>query len=152
MESVWAILHFQTIRRMVKMRMMMKKIQSLACSVKMTNPAGWWAQSTTWYSTTWRVFVISGWCLTNWPNRDGWTQLTTSIREIWCKGWPNPWFRQLLSLEQTSLQPQHPHRNLGSLCRLLILTAENRKCCKGHLDQAVVKWSWVQGHNSHTYA
>jgi len=54
-ESVGVILHVPTLRRTGKTKMIMK-IQSWASSAKLTNPAGWWAQSPTQCSTTRRAF------------------------------------------------------------------------------------------------
>jgi len=87
-ETVWAILQVPTMSRMVKTRKMMKKIQSSASWVMVMNLAGWWSQSPKQYSTAWRVFSRSRWGLTNWGNRDGGTQPTNSMREIWSMGLP----------------------------------------------------------------
>jgi len=126
-----------------KTRMMMKKIQSLASWAKMMNLAGGWAQSPKWYSTAWRAFGRSRWGLTNWHNRDGGTQPTTSVREIWSMGQLNWRFRQLWSPKQTRQQPHLPWEHLESLCWVLISSPDNPKCRKWCLNREVVKWGWV---------
>jgi len=80
LESVWAILQVQTMGRMGKMRMM--KRQSRARWVKMTNPAGWWAQSPTRFNSTWRGFSRRRWSFSHWHNRDGVTQPGTLVKDV----------------------------------------------------------------------
>jgi len=71
LETVWAIVQVQTMRSIRMTRKMMKKIESLANSVKMTNQAGWWALFPTRYSTAWEGLHRRGWGLMNWPNLVG---------------------------------------------------------------------------------
>jgi len=87
-ETVWVISQVPTMSTMGKRRKMMRKIQSSASRLMMMNPAGWRAQSAKQYSNAWRVFGRSRWGLTNWHIRDGGTQQTTSVREIWSIGLP----------------------------------------------------------------
>jgi len=148
-ETAWAILHVRMMRWMGKMRLM-KKIQILASWAKMTNLAGWWAQSPIRYSTAWRVFGRSRWGLTNWCNQDAGTQLTASVREICSMGWLNWSFRQLLSPKQTWLHPHHHRHHLESLCRLMIFSPDNHKCRKGRLDWEVVTCGSVRRNQTDT--
>jgi len=94
-EIVWVILQILTMGRMGKMRMM--KRQGMACWEKMINPAGWWAQSPIQYSSAWRCSGRSRWSLTNWHNRDGMKQPTTSVNEGRCVAHQNRGFRQSLN-------------------------------------------------------
>jgi len=137
-ETVRAILQVPTMSRMGKRRMMMNKIQSLASWPKMINLAGWWEQSPKQYSTAWRACGRSRWGLTNSRNRDGVTQQTTSVREIWSMGWLNWRFLPLWSPKYTLQQPHHHQKHLESLCRFLISLPDNLKCRKWCLDMT---WS-----------
>jgi len=145
LESVWAIFQVPKMRRMGKMRMMMRKIQSLASWATMMNLAGWWAQSSKRYSTAWRAFGRRRWGLTNWRKRDGGTRPTTSVKEIWCTGWLNWRFRHFWRPKQTGQQPHHHGQHLETLCRFLISSLDNHKCRKWRLDREVVKSDWVGG-------
>jgi len=98
-ETDRAIMQVPTMRWMVKTMKMMKIIHSTASWLIIMNLAGWWAQSAKQYSTKWRVFGRSRWGLTNWRNRDGGTQTTSSMRQIWSMGLPNWRFLQLSSLK-----------------------------------------------------
>jgi len=144
-ETVWAILHVPKMRRIGKTRMMMKMIQTLASWAKMMNLAGCWAQSPKRYSTAWRAFGRCRWGLTNWRNRDGGTQLTTSVWEIWSKGRLNWRFRPLWSPKLAWQQPHHQRQHSESLCRrFLISSLDNPKCRKWRLDREVVKGGLVR--------
>jgi len=142
-EIVWAILQVPKMRRMGKTRMMVRTIQSFASQAKTMNLAGWWAQSPKWYRTAWRAFSRSRWGLTNWRNRDGGTQPTTSVREIWSMGRLNWRFWLLWIPKQTWQQPHHHRQHLDSLRRFLISSLHNSKYRKLGLDREVVKWSLV---------
>jgi len=148
LETVWAILHVPTMRRMGKMT----KIQSRARWAKMMNPAGWWAQSRKPYSSLWSDFGRSRWSLTKWHNGDGGTWPTDSVNEIWRTAQPNWMFRQLSNciwtMTQQILHPQH----LESLRSPLISSPEYRKCRKGLLDQELVNMrlcSWRPRSSEH---
>jgi len=90
------------------------------------------------------IFGTSRWGFMNKHNRDVGTWLTTLMREILSLGRANCWFWQLSSLTETRLQPHHHRPHVESLCRLFISSRDNRKCRKGLLDQAILKWGWVQ--------
>jgi len=143
-EAVWAILQVPKMRRMGKMRMMMRKIRSLASRAKMMNRAGWWAESPKRYSTAWRAFGRSRWGLTNWCKRDRGTQPTSSVREIWSMGQLHWRFWRLWSPKQTQQQPHHHQQHLESLCRFWISSTDNPKCRKRRLDREVVIWGCVR--------
>jgi len=149
-ETVWAILPVLMMRKMGKTRMMIKKIQSLASWAKMMNMAGWWAESPKRYSTAWRAFGRCRWGLMNSRNPEGGTRPITSVREIWWMGWRNWRFRQLWSPKQTRQQPLYHLQHLESLCRFLISSPDNHKCCKWRLHREVVNWGWVQRNLSQT--
>jgi len=80
-ETVWLISQVPRMGRMGRMRMV--KRQSRVCWAKMTNPAGWWAHSPKWYSSTWRGFGRSRRSLNNRRDLAGRTQPTITVREIW---------------------------------------------------------------------
>jgi len=139
-------------RRFGKARMRKNNIQSSASWTNMTNPAGCWAQSAKWYCSPRRVFRRSRWGFTNSRNWDGGSWPTSSVREIWSKGWPHWCFRQLLSRYHIRLQ-QHLHRpHLESLCRQLMSSPDNCNCHKGLLNQDVVVWGGVPGNHRHSNA
>jgi len=147
-ETVWVILQVPKMRRMAKTRMMMKKIQSFASWAKMMNLAGRWAQSPQLCNAAWRGFGRGRWGLTNWRNRDGGTQPTTSMSEIWSTGRLNWRFRQLRSPKQTRQQPHHHRRHLESLCKFLILSQDNPKYLKWRPDREVVNSDWFRSNMS----
>jgi len=151
-ETIWASLSFQTMRRMGKTLKMMNNMHSMECSVKMTNPAGWWEKYPNHQRTGWGVLGRSRWCLMNERNWDGGMRPNALGREISSMRQPNWWFQLLSVLKQISLQPHHHGQYLESLGRLLISSAGNRKCPKGCLDQEVVKWGWVWRNHSQKQA
>jgi len=151
-KTVWAILEPLTIRRMEKTRKMMMKTPSWTSCIKMTNLAGWRAQSPKCYSCTCSYFSRSSWGLTNWLNRDGGTWPTSSVREIWRTGRLNWMYWQLLNCKQPRLQPHLHQQQLESLCWLLISSLDNCKWRQGLLNQKVVSWGWVRTNHSHINA
>jgi len=134
-ETVWVILKVLMMGRMGTMRMM--KRQSRASWAKMTNPAGWWAQSPKRYSSTLRGFGRSRWILMIWHNQDGRMQPTTSMKETWNMTHLNSGFRRLFNPKQI-MTLWHLHRqHWESLWCVLRLSPEYRKCCRWHCDQEV---------------
>jgi len=123
------------------MRMMNRL--SRASWAKMTNPAGWWSQSPKWYSSTWRGFGTNRWSPTNWLYWDGRMQPTTSVNEIWSMARPNWGFWQSFSRKRR-IRLQHLHiPHLESLWRVLTLSPEYSKGCKGLLDPELFTSGWV---------
>jgi len=124
-ETVWVILHVPMIRRMGKMRMM-KRLSRVSWA-KMTNPAGWWAQSPTLYSSALRGFGRSRWSSTNWLNQDGKTQRTTSVNAIRSTAHPN-WGFQPSFISKLMMTLRHLHRqHVESLSSVLTLSPEYSK-------------------------
>jgi len=135
-ETVWVILQVLMMGRMGKMRTM--KRLSRASWAKMTNPAGWWAQSPKQYSSGWRGFGRSRWSSMNRLNRDVRMQPTTAVNDIRSTAHSNWGFCQSFSRKQM-MTLRHLHRHhLESLWRVLTLSPEYRKGCRGLLDQDVV--------------
>jgi len=79
-ETLLVFLQAPTMERMGKMRMM--TTQSRASWAKINNPAGWWAQSLKWCSSTWSGFDRCRWRLMNWHNQDARIQPTSSMKQI----------------------------------------------------------------------
>jgi len=96
--------------------MRMKKRQSRACWVKMTNLAGWWAQSLKRYGGAWRGFGRSRWILTNWHNLDGSTQLTTSVKGMRSRAHLIWGYWQSSNRTWMMMQPNLHQYHLESLC------------------------------------
>jgi len=119
-QTVWVIMQVQTMGRNGKMTM--TKRQSKASSAKMTNPAGWWAQSQKWYSSAWRGFGRSRWSFTHWHNLDWRTQPTTSVTEIRSKAHPISENWQSLNCKGMMVQLYLHLRNLESLRSVLTLS------------------------------
>jgi len=135
-ETVWAILRVLRLRKMRNMRMI--KIQSWASWAKMTNPAGWWAQSPEWYCSTWTGFGRSRSSLPNWRNRDGAMQPTTTVKEIRSTARPVWEFRPSLRRRRILLQPHPQPQHLASLWRLLISSPQYPTNSKGLHDEGIV--------------
>jgi len=148
-ETFWATFQLPAMKRMGKTRKMMK-IQCCASWAKTTNPAGWWEQSSIWYTTTCRYFSRSRWDLTNWDNWDWGMQPTTSMRQIRRMSKQNWIFQPSLSLKWTNLQLHQHKQHVESLWRLLILFPEYRICHKRRLDQEVVIWGLAPGNHRQT--
>jgi len=141
-ETVWVMLEVPTIGRMGKMRMM--KRLSRASSVKMKNPAGWWAQSRKRYRSAGRGFGKSRWSSMNWLNRDGRMQLTTSVNQRRSTANSNWGFLPSFSRKQM-MTCWHLHRqHLESLWRVSTLSPEYRKGQKGLFYQEVVMSGYVR--------
>jgi len=148
LDTVWVILQVPTIGRMGKMRMMER--QSRASRAKMTNQAGWWAQSSKRCSSVWRGFVRSRWCLPNWHIQDWRTQPNTSDQVIRITAHPHCGFRQPFNQKQMRMQ-QHLHQQrFESLWSVLRMAPEYCKCRKGLLELEVVILDRVQGSYSRT--
>jgi len=134
-ETVWVILKVPAMGRM-----------------QMTNLAGWWAQSLQQCSSACRGFVRSTWSSTNWHNRDGRTQLITSVREIRSTAYPHCRCRQSFNSKRMMMQWHLYRQWLESCWSVLILSPEYRKCCMALLDQWVVISSLGQWDLSRTRA
>jgi len=123
-ERVRAISQVLTMGTMGNIRMMQR--QSSATWAKMQTAAGWLAQSATQYNRPCRGFGRRRWSLTNWHNRYGGTQPTTSVTATRSTAYLNWWFRpsvnHKLMMMQLHLYPQH----LENLWSVLILSPEYR--------------------------
>jgi len=135
---VWASLQVPTMRRMGKTRMMRKKILWGASLAKMTNPAGWWAQSPKRYSIACSVFGRSRSRLMNWRNLAGETRPTTYVRGIRSTGRPNGRFQLSFNLKRCIMRRHQRQRDLVSIWRYLIESPGDCECRKWHLDRRVV--------------
>ena len=151
-EIAWAILQVLTMRRMGNTRMMMRKILRGASLVKMTNLAGWWAQSPKRYSIAWSVFGRSRWSIPKWRNHAGETQPIASVRVIRSTGWPNGMFRLSFNLKRQMNQHQQRQQHLVRVWRLLMVSPENCKCRELLFDQGVVICGLVCRKRTHTNA
>jgi len=142
-ETVRMILQVPMMGTIWKMRK--KKRQSRASLARMTNPAGWCAQSPKCYSSTWRGFGRSRWNLTNWHNLDLRAQPTLSANEITSTAHPIWGYLQLLNPKQMMMQPHLHQRHLESIWTVLTLSPEYHKYRKGLLDQEVVIFRYILG-------
>jgi len=135
-ETVWVILQVLTMGRIGKMRMM--KRQSRASWAKMTNPAGWWAQSQKRGNSACSAFVRSRYSSTKWHNRDGRMQPITFGKEIRSPAHLHWGVQQSFNSKQMLMQRHLYRQRLESFCSALTLSPEYHKCRKGLLDKEVV--------------
>jgi len=111
---------------------------------KMMILAGWWAQSPKPSSSAWRGFGRSRWSSTNWLNQDGRMQPTASVNKIQSTAPLNWGFRLSFSRKQMMMLRHLHQQHLGSWWRVLTLSPEYCKGCKGLLDQEVVILGYVR--------
>jgi len=149
---VWAILLVSTMGSMGMTRMMFKYILCWASWAKMTNLAGWWAQSPQQYSIACSIFSRHRWSLTNWCNQAAEMWPTTFVSEMISIWRPNRRFRLSFKLKQKMMQHRLQQQHSVILRRHLIVSPEPCKYCKWHLDQGVVIWGYPHGNLSKIYS
>jgi len=149
-EIFWAIMTAPSMRRMGETRMMMENILRGASFVKMTNPAGCWAQSQKRYSIAWCVFSRCRWSLINSCTQAGETRPTPSMRGMRSTEWLNWRFQLSFNLKRQIMQRHLCQRHLVSLWRVMIASPEYCKCHQWLLDQGVVVCGLVCGNCNDT--